>query len=467
MRFHKLFFYLIVILILTPTTFYSTPQEVFGRSFIAFDNSDISLAVSDTCVINALDVAIGDVVIVSIGDGGFVTPVPTISDENTHTWIEQHHEDNGSIFAEQYMFYTVITTANIANDITVTWTDANRYMCAGAVYSGVDNVNPIVTSAGNLCDNVATCAVAITPASVDNIMVGGCQSDWDSAHTQTFDSTATGTERHELTNGGGDKMGMSTIDMFTFTDATQKDWTCDHAQSGRDLSVIMVELQNQIVNPIDSMTITELLSLSHRNVINPITMTDDLNVLHTKNVPLLFYYEEDTTCTSPISVNTDIMTITDGTEFDFQDGRSYLIIATTKFNSLDVASSEEIRMLHGSTEFEGSAMNLDPQSGTSIGCVVTSQYYPYTWFTVWEPTGAEATENIILQAVPSVNDMMVSHSTITVIEISEIFTKNTDWFYQEQTTDNNLVYNGVDTVDPVEASNSTLSVIVIGSCGNL
>jgi len=332
MRYHKLFFYLIVILILTPTTFYSTPQEVFAVSRIAFDNVDDSLGTSDVCIINALDVAIGDFVVVFAGDGQDGGATITVVDEDTNVWTQRINADDNTENASQFMFTAEITTANGANDITVTWTSANNFACAGIVYSGVDLNDPVEATNFTMCNSTDLCAVAITPVSTNNIMVGSCQSDWNSAHDNTFDATATGTERSEINRAGGDNLGLSTIDMFTFTDTSQKDWTCDDNRSNRDLSVQMAELNSAPVNPIDPMTMTDLVGFNFKFPQNPMTMTDDITFDHTKNVPLLYYYEEDTTCTSPISVNTDIVTITDGTDFDFQDGRSYLIIATSKFN---------------------------------------------------------------------------------------------------------------------------------------
>ncbi len=511
-KFFPLFILLSFSLVAYPT------QDASATSRIAFDNSDISLGSSNVCVVNALDVAVDDVVVLMFGDGGFVTGAePTIADEDTNTWVQRFNADDDTQQAESYLFTSVITTANVANDITITWVGAGTYLCAGHVYSGVDPLDPVFQVNGAILNTSQTIQRIMTPDNIDNIMVGICQSDWNSAHTQTFDSTTTGTERHELNQGGGDKMGMSTIDMVAFTDVTQKEWTCDDAQSNRDISSIMVELNNSPVNPVDPMTMTDLVSTPTHNfeldpmtmtdvmtptkavsftienpmtmtdvvtasivlfhdeedpmsmtdeqhydisiiIENPMTMTDsvstpthnfpldpmtmtDIVTFDTRRIaPLLTYYEENTVCTNNVSSNTDIVRVTDLTDFDFISGRSYLIMASARFLPDDATTdSAEVRLLHGTTEFEGSANNIDPQNGGGGGCGTGNPVFPHTWMTVWEPTGAEADEDIVLQAVPQGGtNMFFDQGQITIIEISERFDKDRDWFFNEQTADNDL-----------------------------
>lgn len=113
---------------------------------------------------------------------------------------------------------------------------------------------------------------------------------------------------------------------------------------------------------------------------------------------------------------------------EFVPGRKYLLYCTAQL-TLDAINEFGIKALHGTTDFDGSEFVSPPQTA--------SVYYTWGWFTVWTAISAEA---IKLQFKTTASGQTVTADQITLfaLEISELFTENTDWFFDENFTNTSL-----------------------------
>ncbi|MBD3253413.1 hypothetical protein GF386_06780, partial [Candidatus Pacearchaeota archaeon] len=114
---------------------------------------------------------------------------------------------------------------------------------------------------------------------------------------------------------------------------------------------------------------------------------------------------------------------------NFTAGRKYLIVATAQIGMNDGAGDYGARLLHGSAAFTGSDHIFDPYYATSS--------YMYFWFTVW--TAVEG-EDVQLQHITLDSSDTVSTDQVTIlaIELSEILTEDTDWFFDEDASSTGL-----------------------------
>ena len=237
MRYSKfLLLSIFTVLIISIPQFY---QDAYGA--ITFDNSAVSaIGTDNVCDDITVDVAVDDVVVIAVGYDDQSISVSSISDDNGHTWTERKNDGANGGLAETSLWTTVITTTNTANTITVNLSGSSQHFCSALVYNGVDTTTPFNQATGDDQINQQTIALALTPADTGQITTGVCVGEWNSAHLQTFDGTATGTNRHNAVQGGSDKFSYSVIDMLSYTDTSAKDWTCYDQQTGRDIASSMI-----------------------------------------------------------------------------------------------------------------------------------------------------------------------------------------------------------------------------------
>jgi len=120
------------------------------------------------------------------------------------------------------------------------------------------------------------------------------------------------------------------------------------------------------------------------------------------------------------------------TQGNFTTGDKYLIIVNALQLGDSSSATYELQMEHGAvtgadeevTDFTESNMNIETGAATV--------YYPYTWFTVWT---AIASEGIQLEMKKASNTHTVDQITITIINLDDGLTENTDWFYSYDATD--------------------------------
>ena len=159
------------------------------------------------------------------------------------------------------------------------------------------------------------------------------------------------------------------------------------------------------------------------------------------------FSEVNTICTA-LETGTQIkVNITDSTEIDFLINEKYLLIATGDIAGEDVGNELGVRLLHGTTEFEGGAMMLEPNQNVEESedlCAPPDQgdgWHTYFWWTVWEPTTAgEATEDIVVE-LDSADDTRLFSDNFSIMAIhlnSTLIFENLDWFFAENTTNTTL-----------------------------
>lgn len=147
----------------------------------------------------------------------------------------------------------------------------------------------------------------------------------------------------------------------------------------------------------------------------------------------------------------------------FTTGKKYLLLFAAQMVYSNAASGEmSIQSLHGTTAFGDSEQRYNPGS--------TTIYYNYTFFTVWT---AVASEGVKLQGKTSAsgNTITVDQVTMTAINLSDDILENTDWFFNERTTDDSLTSTsftdgGSVTFTPAGSSDWLViseSVLVVGT----
>jgi hypothetical protein len=142
------------------------------------------------------------------------------------------------------------------------------------------------------------------------------------------------------------------------------------------------------------------------------------------------------------------------TDANLTDGKKYLIVVIGQGNSTGTNSEGYFRMVHGSTEFEGSEKGTEPMTSGSIR-------YPYFWYTVWTAVAGEAVK---LQghgsAATTVNIDQVS---MVAIKLSDDLTENTDWAFNENLTDTTLAvaYATGNSATLTKSFNGTDDILVL------
>lgn len=117
---------------------------------------------------------------------------------------------------------------------------------------------------------------------------------------------------------------------------------------------------------------------------------------------------------------------------EFVSGRKYLIVVTAQLRGSNVNDNFGVRLIHGSTPtvFDGSEHVVEPPFASS------TDRNPYQFFVVW----TASVEDVKLQTKTFDSGETVGLDQITMfkMEISEDLTENTDWFYNENSTQTSL-----------------------------
>lgn len=113
------------------------------------------------------------------------------------------------------------------------------------------------------------------------------------------------------------------------------------------------------------------------------------------------------------------------TSGQFVTGKKYLILARAEITMNTLAARGGIRLVHGSTVFDGSTQEFTPI--TNIG-----EWSPYFYFTVWT---AVAGEGVNLQTKGNGTARCDQRfSSLAAIRLSDAVVEATDWLYGEHTT---------------------------------
>ncbi|MGH9909053.1 MAG: FG-GAP repeat domain-containing protein, partial [Nitrososphaerales archaeon] len=138
----------------------------------------------------------------------------------------------------------------------------------------------------------------------------------------------------------------------------------------------------------------------------------------------------------------------------FTAGKKYLLVFTALLD-VNSASSVDgyIKAQHGSTDFAGSEMVVEPES--------TTTRTTYTWFTVWT---AVASEGVKLQFRSGTSGTTVGADQITIfaMDLSTNLRENRDWYYNSNSVATNIPFawtttnNAQITFTPIEANHDWL-----------
>ncbi len=121
---------------------------------------------------------------------------------------------------------------------------------------------------------------------------------------------------------------------------------------------------------------------------------------------------------------------------DFTTGRDYLIMFNVDLAGSSAAQEVNFRLMHGTTSFHETTESEDQiKIEMAVGSTGLNAY-GLSFVTVWE---AVAGEDVYLQGyMDGTATFSVSNRNLIAIEISEELTENTDWFYNANTSDEDL-----------------------------
>jgi len=113
---------------------------------------------------------------------------------------------------------------------------------------------------------------------------------------------------------------------------------------------------------------------------------------------------------------------------DFTAGNKYLIIVAALMKSSSASESVALRMVHGTTEFAGSVHHWEPDD-------LNARYW-YTFMVVWTAVSGEA---VTLQMRrETTNTVSADQINMLKLKLSDDFTEDTDWFFNEVVSDTTL-----------------------------
>lgn len=158
------------------------------------------------------------------------------------------------------------------------------------------------------------------------------------------------------------------------------------------------------------------------------------------------YNEESTACQSTTTTAIPLI-VTDGVEYDFEEGESYLILVNTAWgNDENHEGTSVIDVRHGSTVFEGSRQQHVVHTASPLPCNVDEDLYKYFWWTLWQPNATEATESISLnvdntdnQNFDDLGAILYDDTTISIIKLSDHFVEDQDYFSNVNNTDSDIL----------------------------
>ncbi len=158
------------------------------------------------------------------------------------------------------------------------------------------------------------------------------------------------------------------------------------------------------------------------------------------------YNEESTACLSTTSTAIPLI-VTDGVEYDFEDGETYLILVNTAWgNDENHEGVSVIDVRHGSTVFEGSRQQQVIHSDSPLPCNEDEDLFKYFWWTLWQPNATEATENISINVdntdnlnFANLGAILYDDTTLSIIKLSDHFVEDIDYFSNVNHTDSDIL----------------------------
>lgn len=157
------------------------------------------------------------------------------------------------------------------------------------------------------------------------------------------------------------------------------------------------------------------------------------------------FVEQNTIQTTTSNTFGDVsgMSITSG---NFTVGKKYLLVLTYQADETG-SSVGEVRLVHGSTEFDGTKGVFQRSSGTFA--------IPAGSFTVWTAVSSEDVK-VQFRSVSAGQTTRIDQVALLAINLSDDVTENTDWCFAESTADQALSTTPVDgascTITPGVAS---------------
>lgn len=112
---------------------------------------------------------------------------------------------------------------------------------------------------------------------------------------------------------------------------------------------------------------------------------------------------------------------------NFTAGKKYLLLSKSQL-SYTLGDGTEARFVHGSTEFDGSKAWID---ASATGWRIT-----FPFMRVWTAVSSEAITLQFRSRAGGANTAYCNFAGLFAMNLSDDLTENTDWFYNENATDN-------------------------------
>lgn len=110
----------------------------------------------------------------------------------------------------------------------------------------------------------------------------------------------------------------------------------------------------------------------------------------------------------------------------FTAGKKYLLLTTAQIGATD-SDGTQVRMVHGSTAFDGSTV------WNPFGTTATRNIYPF--MAVWTAVSSEGIALQYASRLGGANVARANFAHLFAMNLSDDLTENTDWFYNEVSAD--------------------------------
>ena len=149
----------------------------------------------------------------------------------------------------------------------------------------------------------------------------------------------------------------------------------------------------------------------------------------------------------------------------FNTDDEYLIIATCQFGCDSGQEKADVRLVHGSTEFDGSLRRHEfaaRKPGLDYG------YSSYMYMTMYAPSTAEVVKIQYRRQDSDAVDARLDQVCIFVINLTEDLTENTDWWYSESTSTQDISMSYGDVVSKTfTPTNAGDHLVIFGGQNNV
>jgi len=139
-------------------------------------------------------------------------------------------------------------------------------------------------------------------------------------------------------------------------------------------------------------------------------------------------------------------------------GKKYLLVFTAQMYGANVNSNFAAKAIHGSTDFEGSENNIEP-NGASAG-----NRYTYFWYTIWTAVSGEDVK-LQFKSVDNITILGIDQITMVAIKLSDDLTQGTDYDFNENLIDTTLAatYGTANSATLTMTPNGTDDILVFAT----